>query len=323
MARTGSVSSRQNAVARTPLISVILPVYNGDPYLVEAVRSIQNQTLADFELLAIDDGSTDASAPYLRQAARQDSRISVIPNPNRGLVGALNLGLKLARGEFIARVDADDVSSATRFERQIGFLKASPPIAVVGSAVTLINSAGGAIGTMEYPTEPVQVHAALERMDCAVAHGSVMARRTVITSVGGYREAFRHAEDYDLWLRVTEQHHIGNLTECLMCYRCHGESVSVRHRYEQRLATHIAYLCARERRSGRPDPMVGSCNLSLADLLRFNIEESQRAMIVRSMLEDCRRRPKTQHGKLRGLLGTLMETIIHQWRTGRPRHGSS
>src|SRR5437764_4747886 len=303
----------QNAVGRAPLISVILPVYNGVPYLAEAVRSIQNQTLSDFELLAIDDGSTDGSASYLQQAVRCDSRISVIANPKKGLVEALNLGLELARGKFIARMDADDVSAAIRFKRQIDFLNASPSIAVVGSAITLINGAGRAIGAIDFPTEPAHVDAALERMDCPVAHASVMARRSVITSVGGYRETFRHAEDYDLWLRVGESYRIGNLSERLMCYRRHDDSVSRAHHYEQRLATHVALLCARERRLGRPDPMAGCANISLADVLRLEIEESQRAMIVRSMLEDCRRRSAIRRKPLRARLGALMHNIV-QWR---------
>jgi glycosyltransferase involved in cell wall biosynthesis len=300
-----------------PLISVILPVCNGAPYVIDAVHSIQNQTVADFELLAIDDGSTDGSQSYLHEAARRDSRISVISNANKGLVEALNLGLKLARGEFIARMDADDVSAATRFEHQIEFLGAAPGIAVVGSALTLINSAGRAIGASDYPTEPAQVHAALERMDCAVAHGSVMARRSVITSVGGYRAAFRHAEDYDLWLRVAEHYRIGNLSKRLMRYRCHGNSVSQRHHYEQRLATHVALLCARERRSGRPDPMLGATNLSLADLLQLDVAESQRAIFVRSILEEFRCRIPAQPTGLRARLGALMRNLVYQWRGGK------
>jgi len=283
----------QEARGSSPLISVILPVRNGEPYLADAVHSILNQSLADFELLAIDDGSTDGSASYLREAARRDCRVSVVSNRNKGLVEALNLGLELARGEFIARMDADDVAASIRFERQIAFLNANPSVGVVGTALTLIDNRGHTIGVNDYPTDPAQVHAALERMDCVVAHNSVMARRAVITSAGGYREAFRHGEDYDLWLRVIESHRIANLPERLMWYRWHANSVTQTQRYQQYLATHVALLCARERRSGRPDPMIGSTSLTMADLSRFNIDESQRALIVRSLLYDCRRRAKT------------------------------
>jgi glycosyltransferase involved in cell wall biosynthesis len=270
------------------LISVILPVHNGEPYLADAVASIRNQTLADFELLAIDDGSTDGSAAFLRLAAGRDPRIRVVASRGRGLVEALNLGLGLARGELVARMDADDISMPIRFERQAELLNGSATIAVVGSALTLIDDAGRAVGKVDYPTEPTQIEAALACMDCALAHSSVMARRSVLVSVGGYREAFRHAEDYDLWLRVAEHHRIGNLPERLMCYRHHGASVSYRHGYEQRLATHVALLCARERRAGRPDPMAGRSSLSFADLSRF--EEG--TIVARSMLESCRPRPR-------------------------------
>lgn len=316
MARAFQPAVPQIAVRPVPLISVILPVCNGEPYLVEAVRSIQNQTLGDFELLIIDDGSTDGSLSYLAAAARQDPRISVIANPRKGLVAALNLGLQRACGEFIARMDADDVSAAVRFERQITFLNATPSIGVIGSALTLIDDTGRTIGVNDYPTEPAEVHAALESMDCVVAHSSVMARRAVITSLGGYREAFRHAEDYELWLRVAESYLIGNLSERLLCYRCHANSVSQTQQYQQTVATHLALLCARERRSGRPDPLIGSTNVSLTDLSHFNIDESQRALLVRSLLEACRKR--SQPPRLRARLRALLRNIAPR-RASKPQ----
>ena len=308
----------QTAERAVPLISVILPVCNGEPYLPQAVRSIQHQTLRDFELLIIDDGSTDGSLSYLATAARRDPRISVIANPRKGLVEALNLGLKLARGEFIARMDADDVSAAVRFERQIAFLNANPSISVIGSAVTLIDATGRTIGANDYPTDPAQVHAALEAMDCVVAHSSVMTRRAVITSLGGYREAFRHAEDYDLWLRVAESYRIGNLSERLLRYRCHLNSVSQTQQYQQSVATHLALLCARERRSGRRDPLIGSTTISLADLSKFDGDETQRALLVRSILENCRSRSNSRgsrlkSGGLRARFTSLLRNIA-PWR---------
>src|SRR5215468_4339999 len=128
----------QPSAARVPLISVIMPVYNGGTYLAAAVDSIRDQTLGDFELLAIDDQSTDGSAAYLALASRQDARIRVVSNPNKGLVEALNLGLSLARGEFVARMDADDLSLPTRFERQVAFLRQHADIAILGTALACI-----------------------------------------------------------------------------------------------------------------------------------------------------------------------------------------
>jgi plasmid stabilization system protein ParE len=142
-----------------------------------------------------------------------------------------------------------------------------------------------------------------------MAHGSVMARRQVLTSVGGYRSTFRHAEDYEIWLRITERYRIANLSERLMCYRRHSHSVSRAHHYEQRLATHVALLCARERRSGRPDPMTGFKHISLADVLRLEVEENQRAMIVRSMLEDCRRQSAIARKPLPARVRAAMQNI--------------
>jgi glycosyltransferase involved in cell wall biosynthesis len=301
------------ATGRAPSISVILPVHNGEPHLADAVASIQRQTLADFELLAIDDRSTDGSAAFLQLAASRDPRIRVVASRGRGLVEALNLGLSLARGDLVARMDADDISMPIRFERQAKLLNDSAAIAVVGSALTLIDDAGRAVGEVDYPTGSTQIEAALARMDCALAHSSVMARRSVLVSIGGYREAFRHAEDYDLWLRVAEHHRIENLPERLMCYRHHGASVSQRHGYEQRLATHVALLCARERRAGHPDPMSGRSSLSFADLSRF--EEGQRAMVARLMLESFRPRRRPAITWLPAPLRALLRRLLRD----RPR----
>lgn len=266
------------------LISVILPVYNGEPYLADAVESIRSQSFADFELLAIDDQSADGSARYLQRMVERDPRIRLLSNPRKGLVEALNLGLASARGAFIARMDADDVSAPDRFQRQADFLTANPAIAVVGSAMTLIDGAGQVIGETDYPTEPARIHRALDRMSCALAHPTVMARRSVLAGLGGYREGLRYAEDYDLWLRVAEGHRLANLPERLLRYRRHDGSVSQTHSYNQQLATHVAWLCARARRSGHGDPMAGFDNLSMADLLRFDIADGERVRILRALL---------------------------------------
>jgi hypothetical protein len=295
---------------RKPLISVILPIDNGQPYLADAVTSIQRQTVDDFELLAIDDQSTDGSTAYLNSVAQDDPRLRIISNPKKCLVGALNLGLRIAQGEFVARIDADDMSSPTRFERQLNFLNANPTIAVLGCSLTLIDGAGHQIGEVDYPTEPAQIHQALEHMDCAIAHSSVMARRSALSLVGGYREAFRYAEDYDLWLRVTESYKVANLGERLAFYRSHGKNVSSVYRYEQRLATHIALLCARERRLGHADPIGELEKLNLADLLRFDLDEGERAKIISSVLNAAPARARGDNSRLSTVFRKLVRHVI-------------
>ncbi len=125
-----------------PVISVILPVYNGEAYLALAVDSILVQTFRDFELIAVHGGSTDRSPEILRDFADRDMRVRVVRQDGKGLVGALNQGIALARGELLARMDADDIAHPDRFATQVAFLRGNPDIAVVGSAMTLIDEAG-------------------------------------------------------------------------------------------------------------------------------------------------------------------------------------
>jgi hypothetical protein len=267
-----------------PAVSVVLPVYNSEPYLAEALDSILRQTFDDFELIAVYDASIDNSRSRLEDAARRDARVSVVDGPGRGLVDALNLGLARARGEFIARMDADDVSQSMRFARQVEYLRANPQIAVVGSAITLIDAAGKVMREIEYPLTPVEVARFLIETGSALAHPAVMARRDAMLSVGGYRSLFQHAEDYDLWLRLAERHSLANLPERLLRYRHHDTKGSLRHAAAQQLATHVARLCAKARRSGQPDPLAARSALSLDDLDRFDLAAGQREAIMRDVM---------------------------------------
>lgn len=269
--------------ATAPTVSVVLPVYNSEPYLAEAIESVLGQTFGDFELIAVYDASTDDSRRRLEEIARRDSRVCVVDGQNRGLVDALNLGLSRARGEFMARMDSDDVSLPNRFARQVEYLRAHPEIAVVGSTITLIDSAGTVIREIDYPLTSTEVDRFLIETGCALAHPTVMARRDAILVVGGYRDLFQHGEDYDLWLRMAERYSLANLPQRLLRYRHHDTKGSLRHATAQRLATHLARLCAKARRAGRPDPLEGQSSLSLDDLGRFDLDAGEREAIVRDV----------------------------------------
>ena len=152
-----------------PRISVVMPVFNGGSYLAAAVESILKQSFNDFELIVIDDGSTDKTACVLAGFARSDGRIRVIGQANTGVVASLNRALDLARGEYVARMDADDVSLPSRFELQVAFLDTHPEVAVVGSAITLIDEEGSAIRDVDYPLAPMEVFEFLIQVGCALA----------------------------------------------------------------------------------------------------------------------------------------------------------
>jgi Glycosyl transferase family 2 len=268
----------------TPRVSVIMPVFNGGRFLAAAVESVLKQSFDDFEFIVIDDGSTDQSSALLLEASRSDHRVRLLSQANSGVVVALNRALELARGEYIARMDADDVALPPRFARQVAFLDAHPDVAVVGSAIRLIDEEGRTIRDVDYPLTPAEVSEFLIEVGCALAHPAVMMRRVDVAGAGGYRSAYRHAEDYDLWLRMSETRALANLPDRLLLYRQHPGKASARYATAQMLATHLARLCAKKRRSGQPDPLAGRSSLSLDDLDCFDLGVGEREAIMRDVI---------------------------------------
>ena len=243
---------------RNPAISVILPVYNAETYVREAVESILAQTFTDFECIIINDGSTDDSGAILRELAARDTRIVLIERPNGGLVSALNDGIESARAEFIARMDADDMAMPERFALQHARMVQEPELAVLGSFIRVMDKAGNIIRLGEYSLTPKAVAHQLEKEGCPVAHPAVMMRRDAVLKAGGYRKAFCHAEDYDLWLRISDLGHaIANLPQPLLNYREHGANMSKVHWQAQGRGGILASLAHRVRKAGLPDPFAG------------------------------------------------------------------
>ena len=244
---------------RNPAISVILPVYNVEVYVREAVESILAQTFTDFELIIINDGSTDDSGVILRELAARDARIVLVERPNDGLVSALNDGIEIARADLIARMDADDVSMPERFALQHARMIQEPELAVLGSFIRVMDKDGDIIHLGDhFPLTSEQATRCVEHSRCPVAHPAVMMRRDAVLKAGGYRKAFSHAEDYDLWLRMIEAGYaIANIPQPLLNYREHGANVSAVHWQAQGRSTVLARLAHRVRKAGLPDPFEG------------------------------------------------------------------
>lgn len=248
------------------LISVILPVRNGGVHLAEAVASVLAQTLDDFELLLIDDGSTDGAVDNLPDALASDPRLVKLANPGRGLVAALNFGLARARAPFVARMDADDVCLHGRFRAEVDFLETHPSVALVATQVAHIDEQGRHAGHVStFPTEPEAIARALRVQGCVIRHPSVLARREVLAQSGGYREVMTGAEDYDLWLRLAERESLANLPEVWLQYREHSGQISHGVNLKQRFARDLAVHAARERRAGRPDPFGAGEDRSITE----------------------------------------------------------
>lgn len=231
-----------------PRVSVIMSVYNGERFLREAIESIEAQTYQDWEFIIVDDGSTDGTSKILESFAA-DSRIRVISQENCGLAPSLNRAISLARGEYIARQDADDVSLAERLERQVVFLDERPGVGLVGCWTDWMDEAGEILMVFEYPTDNITIQQQLLEQNC-FTHGAVMMRKTAFHAVGGYCEQFLLAQDYELWLRFSENYEVANLPLMLYRYRKTLDGISCR-LYETRAGyKELAKRLARERRDG-------------------------------------------------------------------------
>jgi len=210
----------------SPKVTVLMPVYNGEKYLREAIDSILGQTFADFEFLIINDGSTDGSLEVLRPYS--DPRVRVVGNEkNLGLVATLNRGLALAKGEYVARMDCDDISLPKRLEKQIAFMDAHPEIGICGTWVKTFGNTNDI--TIRFPTDPDKIRCVTFFNSC-VSHPSIVMRSAALKMHGiSYDPAYCHAEDYALWVEALQHFDLANIGEVLHLYRQHPDQVTVRH----------------------------------------------------------------------------------------------
>lgn len=238
-----------------PRISVAMSVYNSARFLAEAIESILGQTFGDFEFLIVDDGSSDGSAAIIDDYARRDSRIRAIHQPNAGLVASLNRMIANARAPMIARMDGDDVSLPARFEKQVAFLDANPDYGVVGTATHDIDVLGRMKRNHDFhPADHPGFQEAVRAGRPLLCHPSAMMRSEVVRAAGGYRSAFAHCEDYDLWLRLSETTRLCSIPDRLLLYRRSDGQVSNVHDVQQQIGAAVALLAHQERAAGRPDP---------------------------------------------------------------------
>lgn len=206
-----------------PRVTVLMPVYNAENYLAEAIESILDQTFTDFEFLIIDDGSTDRSIEIVN--SYKDHRILLVKNEyNLGLVTTLNQGLSLAKSKYIARMDADDISLSNRLQIQVGYMEAHPAIGVCGSWVTTIGDCPNHVWC--YPTEHARIQTEL-LFTSRLAHPSVMMRRALLEKHGlFYDKDYLHAEDWQLWRRCSFKFPLANIPQVLLKYRINSSGVS-------------------------------------------------------------------------------------------------
>ena len=209
---------------KPPRVTVLMAAFNASRFLRESVESILAQTFRDFEFVIVDDGSTDETSEIAQSF--HDERIVLLRNErNLGLTASLNRGLRAARGEWIARQDADDISDPSRLAREIDYFSCHPDTVLVGTHARLIDTQGRALGELRVPVDPTGILWA-QMFDNGFIHSAVMFRRAVaLDEFGGYDESFRISQDYALWSRMMRRHPVANLDETLLSLRVHPSSL--------------------------------------------------------------------------------------------------
>jgi glycosyltransferase involved in cell wall biosynthesis len=237
----------------TPEVSVVVSVYNGMTHVRRSLESILEQEGVDLELIVVNDGSTDATPMILSDLAAKDARVRLVHQENRGLTKALIVACSLARAEFIARHDADDVSLPGRLARQLELLRSNQQVSFVSCWSRALGPEGELLFETRRPADPREATDLFRKRLGPVHHGSVMFRRAAYEHVGGYRPEFYYAQDGDLWLRLSEKGQIAYVPDTLYVYRVSPTAISSSHRPVQNALGELAHLCKNARQAGESE----------------------------------------------------------------------
>ncbi|MBW2542926.1 MAG: glycosyltransferase [Deltaproteobacteria bacterium] len=266
----------------SPLVTVLMPVCDGEQFLREAIDSILAQTFTNFEFLILDDASMDSSRSIV--LSYDDPRICLLANDrNLGVTRTLNRGIQQARGRYVARMDADDLSMPERLERQVAHLDANPDCAIVATFARIIDTHSVPQGEICIDLSPQELDWQLQ-FGNRLIHGAVMMRADVVRRLGAYDEAMKCSQDYDLWLRISDEHEIHTLPEFLYSWRQHGRGISSLYADEQERYATQARVSARRRRIDRILTGVSEGKLSPTEgarilLKRMRDEDEYRAVL--------------------------------------------
>jgi hypothetical protein len=299
-----------------PLVSVLMPVYNGAPWLAEAIDSVLGQSFADFELIIINDGSKDNSGEIVK--AYKDPRIQYHEQKNRGLAGTLNRAIELSRGKYLARQDQDDVSRPNRFQRQIDYLDQHPDCGLVGTWAEIWVDGRPTGRTHRHPTESALIKVEL-LFNNPFVHSSVMIRKSCLESVGVYSvdPARQPPEDYELWSRIARKHEVANIPELLLMYREVGTSMSrsAGDKWWDRLIT-ISSENLAAGAGGSIDMKVarGAARLLLGlDISKEPVRLYACASMLRQVTSAMSRSYPSHHARIARRLRTIYRSIVHQY----------
>jgi hypothetical protein len=267
-----------------PQVSVAMAVCNAERFLAEAIESILDQSLKDFEFIIVDYGSTDNSKSIISSYAAKDSRVKFHEVPPCVLPAARNAGCFLAQGQYIAIMDADDVSLPNRLSWEIEYMERHLQVALLGGAVEWIDSSGRSIRIIRHPVKDQDLKSGLLTYN-VFWHPTTIMRREAFVSVGGYRSAFVCSHDYDLAIRIAEKYECANLEEVVVKYRVHPIQLTSDKRTQQTLCKLAAQASAVARRNGQPDLLETIQEITPSLLSTLGISEfTQRNSVVTDSL---------------------------------------
>jgi glycosyltransferase involved in cell wall biosynthesis len=241
-----------------------MPVYNCERYVADAIDSVLSQTFRDFELIIVDDGSTDGTSAIVDKYRERDTRVVVLRRPNGGIVSALNAGLAQCKGDYVARMDGDDICISNRFAVQAAYLDQNLNCVCVGGAFTGIDESGKPQGTFTFSRNKFTSFETFPVRVALTCHPVAMFRRATLLAVNGYRNTFPHAEDHDLYLRIAHYGSIYNSDEVLFYYRGHPGSISRRNLELQETEMAYAELAALLAHRGLPDLVTADMDFDAA-----------------------------------------------------------
>jgi hypothetical protein len=300
-----------NKQMNEPCVSVVMVVCNVDRFLAESVESILDQTFRDFELIIVDYGSTDASKGIVGNYAEKDPRVRLHQIPHCGLGEARNAACSLAQGRYIALMDADDIALPQRLELEVAFMEKHPRVGLLGASVQWINASGRGLYISQYPKEDCELRKLLT-VQCSFWQPTVLLRKEAFVLAGGYRGAFAPAEDYDLWLRITEHFHCSNLEDVVLKYRLHPQQLSLQKRKQQTLGKLAAQRSAAMRQKGEEDVFDSVDAITSEVLTELGVTES---MQERALMFDSRRwiRHMSMAGEMSAALDSAVDLSCVRW----------
>jgi len=226
--------------SKTPLVSVVMPAYNAEKYISEAIESILNQTFKDFEFIIIDDGSTDRTWEIIQEYAKKDERIVPLKNEkNLKTTVTLNKGVDLSKGKYLVRMDADDWSYPDRIQEQFEFMEKNPEIAVSGGSIEVCDENLMIKNKRKYPLSDNEIRKKIFRYN-PFAHPSIILRKNKVLEVGKYDEKLPLTQDYDLYFRLGNVGKLANLSNVLLKLRTHTDSSSLsQSKLQERIALYV------------------------------------------------------------------------------------